>query len=141
MRDDKKFEAFKRKTVEEHEAKYGKEVRETYGNEEADRANQAMLDMTQEQYQSQTELEEGIRRRLETAVEKGLAPDGEEGREIVRLHKRWLMGTGMPYEVNRHKGIAELYVADERFTAYYDRAVAGCAQFLRDAVHRWAELL
>ena len=138
MRDEKKFEAFKRKAVEEHEAKYGKEVREQYGNEEADRANQAVMDMTREQYQSQTELEEAIRRRLETAVGAGVLPDGEEGREIVRLHKRWLIGTGMPYEVNRHKGIAELYVADERFTAYYDRAVSGCAQFLRDAVHRWA---
>ncbi|MBP3486306.1 MAG: TipAS antibiotic-recognition domain-containing protein, partial [Oscillospiraceae bacterium] len=39
----------------------------------------------------------------------------------------------------RHKGIAELYVADPRFTAYYDRNVAGCARFLRDAVARWAE--
>jgi hypothetical protein len=47
----------------------------------------------------------------------------------------------MPYEVNRHKGIAELYVADERFTAYYDRAVSGCARFLRDAIHCWAEAL
>lgn len=139
MSDEKKFEAFKQKLVEENEAKYGKEVREKYGEQEADSANRAMLDMSREQYQNQTELDEAIRSRLESAVKAGLAPAGDEGREIALLHKQWLIGTGMPYEVNRHKGIAELYVADERFTAYYDRAVSGCARFLRDAIHCWAE--
>ena len=139
MSDEKKFEAFKRKAVEEHEARYGKEVREKYGEQEADNANRAVLDMSREQYQNQTELDEAVRSRLESAVKAGLAPAGDEGREIALLHKQWLIGTGMPYEVNRHKGIAELYVADERFTAYYDRAVSGCARFLRDAIHCWAE--
>ena len=139
MSDEKKFEAFKQKLVEENEAKYGKEVREKYGEQEADSANRAMLDMSREQYQNQTELDEAIRSRLESTVKAGLAPAGDEGREIALLHKQWLIGTGMPYEVNRHKGIAELYVADERFTAYYDRVVSGCARFLRDAIHCWAE--
>ena len=39
----------------------------------------------------------------------------------------------------KQKGIAELYVLDDRFTAYYDRKVPGCAQFLRDAVATWAQ--
>jgi len=28
---------------------------------------------------------------------------------------------------------------DERFTAYYDKQVPGCAHFLRDAVVHWAK--
>lgn len=36
-----------------------------------------------------------------------------------------------------HRGIVELYVADHRFTAYYDGMVSGCARFLRDAVVHW----
>ena len=46
--------------------------------------------------------------------------------------------TGTNYDAAKHKGVAELYIADERFTAYYDREVPGCAQFLRDAVCHWA---
>lgn len=38
------------------------------------------------------------------------------------------------YTVQMHRGLAEMYVADERFKAYYDGEVTGCAQFLRDAV-------
>ena len=28
---------------------------------------------------------------------------------------------------------------DERFTAYYDKRLPGCARFLRDAVVHWAQ--
>lgn len=141
MNDEKKFEAFKGKIVEEHEAKYGKEARRKYGDREVDEANQAMMGLSRQQYEDWAALGDDLQGKLEFAVGAELAPDGDAGREIALLHKRWLIGTGQPYEVNRHKGIAELYVADERFTAYYDKTVPGCARFLRDAVHCWAEEL
>jgi hypothetical protein len=31
-------------------------------------------------------------------------------------------------------GLGEMYVADERFKAYYDKITPGCANFLRDAI-------
>ena len=42
-------------------------------------------------------------------------------------------------DLQRHRGLAELYVQDERFTAYYDKKQPGCARFLRDAVLHWAK--
>lgn len=139
MHDEQKFEAFKRRAVEHNEETYGKEAREKYGDRQVDDANRAVLGLTGEQYQMWNELEEEIRRRLEDAVHAGLDPTGEEGREIVRLHRRWLEVTVKPCDGARQRGIAELYVADERFAAHYDRNVPGCARFLRDAVVRWAE--
>ena len=139
MHDEQKFEAFKRRAVEHNEETYGKEARERYGDRQVDDANRAVLGLTGEQYQMWNELEEEIRRRLEDAVHAGLDPTGEEGREIVRLHRRWLEVTVKPCDGARQRGIAELYVADERFAAHYDRNVPGCARFLRDAVVRWAE--
>ena len=35
--------------------------------------------------------------------------------------------------------LVEMYVLDERFKAYYDDRVEGCAQWLRDAVKAWLE--
>ena len=139
MHDEQKFEAFKRRAVEHNEETYGKEAREKYGDRQVDDANRAVLGLTGEQYQMWNELEEEIRRRLEDAVHAGLDPTGEEGREIVRLHRRWLEVTVKPCDGARQREIAELYVADERFAAHYDRNVPGCARFLRDAVVRWAE--
>ena len=51
----------------------------------------------------------------------------------------WLTITGNRYDPAKHRGIAELYVMDERFTAYYDKHMPGCARFLRDAVVHWVK--
>lgn len=138
MSDEKKFEAFKRRAVERNEGTYGTEIRAKYGDEEVDRANAAVMNLTQEQYQEWTDLGQEIQRRLEDAVQAGLSPEGEEGREITALHRRWLTVTGNQYDPAKHRGIAKLYGIDERFTAYYDKQVPGCAHFLRDAVVHWA---
>ena len=47
--------------------------------------------------------------------------------------------SGLKYQPNIHKGLGQMYVMDERFTAYYDKNVPGCAQFLRDAIHAWVK--
>ena len=66
----------------------------------------------------------------------GLSPESEEGREIAALHRRWLTLTGNRYDPARHRGIVELYIMDQRFTAYYDKHLPGCACFLRDTGKR-----
>ena len=139
MSDSQKFEAFKEQTVRQYEAAYGKEARQRYGDAQVDEANAAVMKLSQAQYEEWMQLGQEIRQRLESAVQKGLSPQSEEGRAITALHRRWLTVTGGAYDATKHRGLAELYVMDERFTAYYDGQVAGCAQFLRDAVQHWAE--
>lgn len=134
MSDKEKFEGFKTKLVEENEKKYGAEAREKYGDGEVDAANAAVMGLTPEQYQEWTGLGRELQERLEAAVRAGVDPAGAEGKAITDLHRRWLTLSGAKYEPARHRGIAELYVCDERFAAYYDKAVPGCARFLRDAV-------
>lgn len=138
MNDAQKFEAFKQRAVEWHEETYGREARARYGDAEVDAAQAAVRGLTREQYQEWTGLGQEIQRRLEAAVQAGQSPDGEEGRTVTQLHRRWLTLTGNPYDAQKHRGIAELYVTDERFAAYYDGTVPGCARFLRDAVAHWA---
>lgn len=137
MNDEQKFEAFKKRAVEKHEECYGQEARGKYGDREVDEVQETMKNLTREQYQEWTCLGEEILQRLEAAVTKKVSPQSDEGRDITALHRRWLTFTGNRYDKEKHKGIANLYIMDERFTAYYDRKVAGCAQFLRDAVVHW----
>ena len=138
MSDEQKFEAFKQRTVAHNEEVYGAELRARYGDREVDEANAAVMNLTQEQYREWTELGQEIQKRLEAAVRSGLSPESGEGKKLCALHRRWLTMTGNQYDPVRHRGIAELYVMDERFTAYYDKTVSGCARFLRDAVTCWA---
>ena len=139
MSDEQKFEAFKQRTVAHNEEAYGAEIRAKYGDKEVDEANAAVMNLTREQYQEWTDLGREIQERLEAAVRADLSPESKAGKEICALHRRWLTITGTPYDPARHRGIAELYVMDDRFTAYYDKRVPGCARFLRDAVIHWVK--
>lgn len=139
MNDEQKFEAFKQRAVAHNEKVYGAETRAKYGDQEVDEANAAVMNLTREQYQEWTDLGREIQERLEAAVQSGVSPESEAGKEITALHRQWLTITGNRYDPARHRGIAELYVADERFTSYYDKRLPGCARFLRDAVTYWVK--
>lgn len=138
MNDEKKFEVFKKQAVTHNEEVYGAEIRSKYGDAQVDEAHAAVMNLTQEQYREWTHLGQAIQNGLEDAVQTGLSPEGESGKEIAALHRRWLTVTGNHYDPDLHRGLAELYVSDGRFTAYYDKTIPGCARFLRDAIACWA---
>ena len=139
MSDREKFEAFKRRAVEANEERYGKEAREKYGREAVEDSNAKFLSMTEEEHGKWKALEAEILSALAAAVRAGEVPAGAEGRRIAELHRRWLSYTWTAYTPQAHRGLAELYTADGRFTAYYDQEVPGCAEFLRQAVRAYTE--
>lgn len=129
-----KFEGMKRELVEGNEREYGAEVRERWGNAAADDANCKMLNLSEAQFERFQSIGKEINGALEAAVQAATDPTGEEGKRIYELHKEWLGFTWNFYTPEAHRRLAEMYVADERFTAYYDGNVAGCAAWLRDAI-------
>jgi hypothetical protein len=55
--------------------------------------------------------------------------------KTAELHRQWLNFSWDHYDKAAHAGLARMYVADPRFTAYYDEQVQpGAAEFLRDAI-------
>jgi DNA-binding transcriptional MerR regulator len=133
MEDKEKFNGFKKKLVEENEQKYGKEIREKYGDRQVDESNRKMLNMTEEQYAELEKLGQEVLDTLEAAFATG-DPAGELAQKTADLHRRWLSYTWNSYSKEAHAGLAQMYVDDERFTAYYDKKQPGMAAFLRDAV-------
>ncbi|ACT01417.1 MerR family transcriptional regulator [Paenibacillus sp. JDR-2] len=134
MSDKQKFEGFKQKLIDENEKKYGMEIREKYGDDSVNASNAKLSNMTQEQYDEVTSLGEEIKATLAEAFKTG-DPAGELARKTAELHKRWLMFYWKEYSKEAHAGLSQMYVDDERFTAYYDTDQPGVAAFLRDAIH------
>ena len=134
MSDQEKFEGFKKELVEKNEQKYGKEVREKYGDEVVDQSNAKMMGLTEEQYTHMQELGEKINLLLEEAVKNHEYVEDEIGERVALLHKEWLGYTWQTYSTQAHRGLVQMYVLDERFKAYYDKNVEGCAEFLKQAV-------
>lgn len=129
-----KFEGFKKKLVKENEAKYGKEIRQSYGDDTVNKSNAKMMNLTEEEYNRMQEMAKEINAILEEAVRNNEYPEDAIGEKVALLHKEWLGFTWPSYSPQAHKGLVQMYVADERFKEYYDGNVEGCAEFLKAAV-------
>jgi len=133
MPDELKFEGFKRQLIEDNERKYGMEAREKYGDEAVNRSNEKLMNMTREQHEELTRLERELKSVLAEAF-KTKDPAGPLAQKAAELHKKWLMFFWDRYSKEAHAGLAQMYVDDERFRAYYDAEQPGTAAFLRDAI-------
>lgn len=133
MTDKEKFEGFKQKLIDDNEKKYGKEIREKYGDGVVDRSNQKVKGMSQEQYDEVTRLGNEVLETLYAAFQTG-DPAGELAQKAADLHRQWLCYYWDNYTKEAHVGVTQMYVDDERFTKYYDEKQPGAAAFLRDAV-------
>ncbi|RED66304.1 MerR family transcriptional regulator [Cohnella lupini] len=133
MTDKQKFEGFKQKMIDDNEEKYGEEIRAKYGSELVDKSNLKIKNMTEKQHAEIEQLTADVHIKLAEAFATG-DPAGELAQEAADLHRQWLSFYWDSYSKDAHAGVAQMYVDDERFAAYYDKDQPGVAQFLRDAV-------
>ena len=133
MSDEEKFAGFKQKMLDENEKKYGREIREKYGEEVVEASNSRIMGMTAEQYTEVQEISRQLNDMLKSALELG-DPASEIAQKACELHKQWLGYYGTPYTKEIHLNLAQMYVDDPRFKAYYEAIAPGCAEFLRDAI-------
>lgn len=141
MTDTEKFEGMKKQLIEDNEHQYGTEIRANYGDEAIDASQKRFAGLSQADYHAMQALATRILDALAAAVRNGCDPCGSTGEELTRMHRRWLGYTWGQYSVQAHVGLAQMYIADSRFTQYYDAATPGCAQFLCSAIEHWAPKL
>ncbi|MGN7763196.1 MerR family transcriptional regulator [Paenibacillus sp. 22594] len=134
MSNEEKFAGFKQKLIDDNEQKYGQEIREKYGDEAVEKSNRKLRNMTEEEHDRVQLLEAEMFAALEQAMEDG-DPASVLAQKAADLHRQWLTFYWDTYTKEAHAGVAQMYVDDERFTAYYDKTRSGVAKFLRDAVH------
>ncbi|ABO65826.1 Transcriptional activator TipA [Geobacillus thermodenitrificans NG80-2] len=133
MSDKEKFAAFKERLIEENERKYGEEIRQKYGDEQVDRSNNRLRNMTKEQFDEAERLGKEVLEVLKEAMQDG-DPAGEKAQRAADLHRQWLCFWWDHYSKEAHAGLAHMYVEDERFKAHYDQVHPGAAEFLKEAI-------
>ena len=138
MKDNEKFKGFKKSLIEENEKKYGSELREKYSSKTIEESNKKLMNMSEEEYNNMENLGNRILEQLKIAYETK-DPSSQEAQILADMHKRWLSFSWPNYTKEAHRGLAEMYVYDERFKEYYDKAQPGGAEFLRDAIIAYTE--
>ena len=94
---------------------------------------------TREDWQRQGERWQALVEALATSKRGGAAPDSEEAMDLAEQHRlhisKWFYDCS--HEV--HRGLGQMYVADERFTAHWDDVEPGLAAYAAAAFQANAE--
>lgn len=120
-----KFEGFKKRILDNNEKKYGDDI--------INKSNNKIMNMTEEEYYKLENIEKEFIETLSIAFKTG-DPSSDIAQRSAKLHKEWLSYYWSKYTKEAHAGLAEMYVDDEKFTAYYDKKQPGTTKFLRDAI-------
>jgi DNA-binding transcriptional MerR regulator len=69
----------------------------------------------------------------------GLPADGLDAMDLAEGHRQHISRYFYDCGYDMHRGLADMYLADERFTANYDSVEPGLAQYVHDAIHANAD--
>ena len=75
-----------------------------------------------------------ITQRIVAAQAAGLPADSDEAMDAVEAHRQQISRDFYACSYDLHRGVAELYVSDPRFTATYEKIAPGLAQYAHDAI-------
>lgn len=139
MTDKERFEGMKQAAIAANEAKHGAEARTRWGDAAVDAANEQLLAMDEATWNDTHALEGQIVDTLKEAMALG-DTRSDLAHRLANMHARWIQlhwGNGA-YSREAHLQLAQGYLADARFTAYYDeRAGAGATAFLVNVLKEW----
>jgi DNA-binding transcriptional MerR regulator len=130
------FEVFGDFDPAEHEA----EAQERWGDTDAYRESRRRTSSygKADWLQIKAESEEIVARLLR-AMQAGLAPTSAEAMDAAEAHRASISRWFYECDYAVHRGLADMYVADPRFTAHYDDRAPGLAAYVHDAVHANAD--
>lgn len=118
---------------------YAAEAQERWGDTEAWRQSRERTAHWTAQDWAEIKAEgDAINADFIAALISGTPAAGDSAMDIAERHRR---SVERHYDCSPefHRHLADLYVADERYTAYFDKLHPGLAAYVRDAVHANAD--
>lgn len=134
------FEAFDMSEIEKHQEKYAEEVKKKYGNTDAYKESQEKTSKyTKEDWAIIMGKQDEIYKKLADLMDKG--PGDPEVQKLVGEKRQHITDNFYNCTPEIFRGLGELYVADERFTANIDKYKPGLAKFLNEAIKIYCDNL
>jgi DNA-binding transcriptional MerR regulator len=116
-------------------SQYEEEARERWGHTEAYQESMRRAGQYGEGEWREIRTEaEAITRELVALMRVGQPANGPEARALAERHRQHISRWFYPCSPAMHRGLGEMYVADERFTQTYEREAPGLAAYVHDAI-------
>lgn len=134
----KDFKAFSYEEIKKHEEKYKEETEKRYGKSNAYKeCNDKTGKYSKNDWENISKEADEIYKKLADLMERQL-----EDTEVQDLVDQWRNHISKNYyncTIDIFRGLALMYVADERFTKNIDKYKDGLAQFLSDAMNVYCD--
>jgi len=114
---------------------YTDEARERWGDTDAYRQSQQRTASYGTRDWQRVQAEAGqVTQRLAAAMAAGLPADSVAAMDAAEAHRQHITSSFYDCGYDIHRGLALMYVTDERFTRTYDDVAPGLAQYVHDAI-------
>jgi len=132
MDEERMFDGLDQRQLDE----WRREATERWGKARVDESYRRYDQMSA--HEKQAMLAEGGAIELDAAALMG---QGAGGAAVQAVMERWFRYIGRFYEVTSDifRGLGDMYVEDERFRAHYEEIKPGLAEFMRAAMHVYAD--
>ncbi|MGN6866915.1 MAG: MerR family transcriptional regulator [Solirubrobacteraceae bacterium] len=121
-------------------SEYEDEARERWGDTEAYRESARRTAQYGEPEWAEIRAEaDAITRELVALMHSREPTDGQAARALAERHRQHISRWFYPCSPAMHRGLGEMYVADERFARVYEREAPGLATYFRDAIAAGAD--
>lgn len=119
---------------------YAAEAEQRWGGTEAYKTSQrGHAPWTKEHWRRLLAEHDDVCARLAALREEGVSASSAAAAELAEQHRTWLNQHHYECGYEMHRNLADMYVADSRFTATYDAFGPGFAAYLREAIHTNAD--
>lgn len=89
---------------------------------------------TKEDWQRIQQESDDLMARWVAALDGGVAAESQAAMDLAEEHRQQITKHFYECTLEIHTGLAEMFLADERFTANYENQRAGLAQYVHDAI-------
>ncbi len=132
------FKAFGYEEVKKHQEKYKEETEKRYGNSDAYKESQEKTSKySKNDWENIMEEASGIYEELAKLREKD--PSDNQVQDLVEQWRNHISTNFYNCTIEIFRGLALMYVADERFTKNIDKYGEGLAQFMSDAMNIYCD--
>lgn len=129
---EERFEVFGDFEPDEH----AEEAEQRWGGTEAYRQSQERAGRySKEDWLRNKAENEDWGRRFVALMDSGAPADGPEAMALAEEHRQLITKWWYDCSYEIHTGLADMYMADPRFTAYFEALRPGMAAYLNEAIH------
>ncbi|MGB3368238.1 MAG: MerR family transcriptional regulator [Acidaminobacteraceae bacterium] len=132
MKKEKLFKGLDFEEINAHKEKYKKEVKEKYDSDLVRESNKRTSKYSKEKWGDIQSESSSIFNKLASLMDKDVSDIGVQ--KLVTAYHKHIDTYFYPCSYEIYRGLGEMYVADERFTEFYDNVKIGLSAFIKDAI-------